>query len=453
MVSIDNKLKKITMKKYHLFLISILSLSLIFACSDEEESQGQPQLTVSGVPSTAYFGDSLSFSAEVSDLENVPLSTLKARLFFGDDLVSETVIRTKSAGNYSGQLYIPFLPNIPDGTATLELVAQNIEFATEIQKWELPVSRPDFPHLTLVTAEGEFTMEKTGPNQYAATENFPQKVKAVIKAPAFGDRGNDITFGWREGAVQHHSDTQIPFSNSNAGVYAISFNTLNYQAAPFIVLRMAGTEMAMVDDNNYKIEKELEQDAAISIEGFSDLDDWWIDPDFMEANEDGTFAFVPSSGKYRVTANFEHKYFIFEVMSGNDLATLQADGSGALWIIGEDIGKPSLANTTGWNPGKAICFAPVAPKIYQVTLVGGQNINTSSINFKFFHQKNWGGEYTNNSLTTESDLIFVGDGENGRDPGNLGLAEGVTLETGKTYILKVDITAGRDNAVLTVTAE
>ena len=441
------------MKKYQLLLISLLSFSLFFACSDDEETLGQPQLAVSGLPSIAFFGDSLSFRAEVSDLEKVPLSTLKARLFFGDDLVSETIIRTKNEGSYAGQLFIPFLPNIPDGTASLEFVLQNIEFATEVQKVALPVSRPDFPYLTLVTADGEYQMEKTDDNQYAATEDFPQKVKAVIKAPAYGDRGNEITFGWQEGAVQHNSETQISFSNTTAGIYNITFNTLNYSASPFIVLRFADAEMAMVDDYNFKIEKDLEQNATITIEGFGDLNDWWIDPDFLVANDDGTFEFVPTTGKYRVTASFEHQYFIFEVMAGNDLASLQDDGSGALWIIGEDIGKPSLGNTTGWNPDKAICFAPVAPKIYQVTLVGGQSINTASINFKFFHQKNWGGEYNNTTLTTASELIFVGDGENGRDPGNLGLLDGVTLETGKTYILKVDITAGKDNAVLTVTAE
>ncbi|WP_088653652.1 DUF5125 domain-containing protein [Geofilum rhodophaeum] len=438
------------MKKHHLILLSLLFLSLIWACDDETTTQGQPQLTVSGVTSTAFFGDSLTFSAQVSDLENVPLSTLKARLYFGSELVSETIIRTKSEGTYSGQLYVPFLPNIPNGTAALEFVVQNIEFATKVHKVDLALSRPDFPYLTLVTTDGEYPMEKIGANQYAATEDFPQKVKAIIKAPAFGERGNELTFGWKEGTVQHHSETPISFSNSNAGTYAITFNTLTYVASPFIILRFAGSEMAMVDDNNYKVEEELEQNTALSIEGFSDLDDWWIDPDFLEANGDGTFTFVPASGKYRVTANFEQKYFIFEVMSGNELATLQADGTGTLWIIGDNIGKPSLSNTTGWNPDKGICFAPLGDKRYQVTLVGGENISFDSINFKFFHQKNWGGEFNHNTLQTDSDLIFVGDGENGRDSGNLGLKEGVVLEEGRSYVLTVDLSGGIEHATLHV---
>lgn len=441
------------MKTHYLILLAILTMSSLFGCDDDEDNAGQPQLAVSGVPASAFFGDSLSFTAQVSDLESVPLSTLKARLFFGTDLVSETVIRTKTEGSYSGKLFVPFLPNIPDGTASLQFVVQNIEFATKEQTMQLPLSRPDFPYLTLVTSDAEYEMVRTGENQYAATEDFPQKVKAVVKAPAFGERGNEIIFGWRDGAVQHHSETQISFSNSSPGVYDINFNTLTYQAAPFIILRFAATEMSMVDDNNFKIEKELQKDGTIDIDGFGDLNDWWIDPDFLGSNEDGSFTFLPITGKYRVTANFEHQYFIFETMSGNDLASLQEDGTGALWIIGENAGKPSLGNTTGWNPDKAICFAPMAPKIYQVTLIGGENITAETINFKFFHQKGWGGEYSNETLTTESDLILVGDGDNGRDPGNLGLKEGITLEAGRAYIFTVDITSGRDNAVLTVTAE
>ena len=42
----------------------------------------------------ALFGDSLPFTIKASDID-VPLSTLKAQLFYGEEQVSETVIRTK----------------------------------------------------------------------------------------------------------------------------------------------------------------------------------------------------------------------------------------------------------------------------------------------------------------------------------------------------------------------
>ena len=85
-----------------------------------------------------------------------------------------------------------------------------------------------------------------------------------------------------------------------------------------------------------------------------------------------------------------------------------------------------------------------------MTLVAGETINATTINFKFWHQKNWGGEYSPETLTNESDLVFIGDTTNGRDSGNLGLVEGKSFEEGKTYVFTVDVTQGRDNAVLTI---
>ena len=145
-------------------------------------------------------------------------------------------------------------------------------------------------------------------------------------------------------------------------------------------------------------------------------------------------------------------------MTGNDPASLQPDGTGAIWVIGDNIGKPSVAeNVVGWsNTDKALCMVPLGDKKYQVTVVGGETISTEDINFKFFHQKGWGGEFSNSTLKTSSDIVFVGAGEDPgpgnskRDPGNLGLYKGTTLKEGSTYVFTIDVSAGIDKAVLTV---
>src|SRR5690606_2324887 len=111
------------------------------------------------------------------------------------------------------------------------------------------------------------------------------------------------------------------------------------------------------------------------IDGFDNIDDWWMDPDYFARNAAGKLLFQPKAGNYRVTADFNHEYFIVEALNGTDLATLQADGTGAVWIIGEGIGKPSVAdNAVGWTTEKALCMAPVADKIYQVTVVAGTTV-------------------------------------------------------------------------------
>ncbi|MGM0376261.1 MAG: DUF5125 domain-containing protein [Bacteroidota bacterium] len=439
------------MKKILLYISLMLPVFFFASCEDEDDMTGKPELEVNSEITSAHFGDSISFSADAGDAEGVPLSTLKAQLFFGDEMVEETVIRTKTEGAYEGKIFVPFFKDIPDGTVTLKFVLQNIEFATDEESFDVDVTRPDYPYLTLVTGDGEYQMERTDLYQYKVTETFPQKVKGYIKTPVLNEQGNVIRFGWKDGAITQGTDSEISFSNYAAGEYDITFNTLSYEASPFITLEFEGEEMTMVDDNNYKVETELEQGQDIEVEGIADIDQWWIDADYFEANGDGTFKFLPVSGKYRVTVNFEHEYFIVEAMDGDELATLQDDGSGALWIIGEGIGKPSLDNEVGWDPGKALCMAQVEPQVYQVTVVGGESINASAINFKFFHQKNWGGEFTNEELTSDSELVFVGDGDNDRDPGNLGLIDGVTLSQGVSYEFQVDLTEGNDNAVLRAT--
>jgi hypothetical protein len=96
-------------------------------------------------------------------------------------------------------------------------------------------------------------------------------------------------------------------------------------------------------------------------------------------------------------------------------------------------------------------MAPMGGKKYQVTVVAGQSINTDNINFKFFHEKGWNGEFRNTDLTTTSDVVLVGNGTNGRDPGNLGLVAGKKLDAGATYVFVVDLSEGNNKAKLTVT--
>lgn len=91
-----------------------------------------------------------------------------------------------------------------------------------------------------------------------------------------------------------------------------------------------------------------------------------------------------------------------------------------------------------------MCLARVADKKYQLTLVAGISLNASSFDFKFFHQKTWGGEFGGKDISTASDLVKIS------DSGNLGLVEGKTLDLGGIYRFTVDITGGNTAAVLTV---
>lgn len=419
-------------------------------CEREAALQlGSPEIVVNTTFEQAYFADSIPFSVHVRDAE-VALSTVKIQLYYGDDMVSEETIRTREHGEYQGKIYVPYFGHIADGRATLRFILQNVSLTTTEQEILLPLARPDYETLILVTEDGDrHEMIRTGRYQYAVEEYFPMKLRAYIEAPAYGVNGNAITFGYQNGQIREGLNTFISFSYVNEGIYPITFNTWNYEAGPFMSYSINGRDLMMVEEDLYAIDLNLTRNQEIVIDGIPDIESWWMDEDYFHVEGEQVF-FDAINGSYRITADFERKYFIVEVLQGGELATLGADGSGAIWIIGEGIGKPDLSNEVGWTTEKALCMAPIGNRRYRVTVVAGESIHADEINFKFFHQKGWGGEFGGNSLSSDSDLIFVGNGANDRDPGNLGVVSGQQLESGETYILTMDVSAGIDNAILHV---
>lgn len=441
------------MKLKHILPVALVMPALMWSCKDDDELFGNPVIDYRDATETAHFGDSLAFTVNASDAE-VALSTLKAQLYYGDEMVEETVIRTKESGkDYSGKIYLPYFANVPDGTATLKLVLQNINFTITEEEYPVRITHPDFPYLTLRTEEGdEYRMEKTGADTYAVSDRFPQKVKAFIIAPKVGVNGNELVFGYESSQVKIGAESAIPFSSSRGGKFAIEFNTRTFAASPFSVLKLNGYELESVDDNTARVDMTLASGQVITPEGFSSFGDWWIDPDWFSRNDDGSLTFTAMGGSYRLIADQKLQYFRVETLLNGEPASLQADGTGALWVIGTDFGKPGVgSNETGWTTEKAVCMAPVADKVYQMTLVGGKTVRTTSTNFKFYGDAmSWGNEFKHDRLSTTSDLIGIGDGD-GHDDGNLYLLDGVTLEDNVIYVFRVDFTAGVDNGVLTIT--
>ena len=442
------------MKTLKYIALSLLVAASTTACKDDPElltTDVGPEMTVVSADASGVYGGKVNF--EVTMTDRYALSTLKAQVFFDDEMVAEEVIRTKSDGTYSGSVTLPFYKNIPDGDATLRLVGQNVRFGTTTVERSLAVSRPKPAYLTFVLGDAEYRMEPTGNDyEYAVTDDFPQKPQGYIATPELDASGAVVTFGYdsESGGVVADSTDAIPFANSNAGEFTITFNLLTFEGSPFIKLLFGETEMTMVDNDNYSIVTTLTKDRTYTLTGVSDFADWDVDRDFFEradASDPETLTFLPMTGMYKVTANFKHSYLRIEAMkSATELATLGDDGSGAIWAIGGmDVGKPTLKNAASWSPEDGgMCLARVADKKYQLTLVAGISLNASSFDFKFFHQKTWGGEFGGDDITTASDIVKIS------DSGNLGLAEGKTLDLGGIYRFTVDITGGNKAAVLTV---
>lgn len=434
-------------------IIAIAGAGMLSACSDDGWKTGNPQMDVKTSLGAACFGDSLRFTINASDAE-VPLSTLRTQLFFGDEMVSEKVIRTKNNGSdYTGAVYVPYLANIPDGRATLRVILQNINFTKTELEYEVMITHPEYPSLTFVAEDGmEYIMLPQEKYVYSFRERLPQELKGYIKAPKYGENGNELTFGYESSMIKVGAESPIPFSNSNPGKYTVSFNTFTFEGAPFTKLMFDNNLFESVDDTHAEVNMNLSQGQSISPAGFPNFSDWWIDPDYFTREADGTLTFLPQSGSYKVIADLGMQYFRVYPLNGSNPATLNEDGTGAVWAIGAGVGKPSVgSNEVGWTTENALALAPVGDRKYQLTLVAGQTVKSDAINFKFFHQMGWGGEFGGDALTSTSDIVKVGTGEDGHDNGNLYLADGKQLEPNHVYIFTVDLSGGAKAGVLSVT--
>lgn len=171
------------MKNHSIYgMMALAALTAGFtSCDDDKWAEGAPAIDVHTSLGNAHFGDSLAFSVRASDPE-VALSTLKATLFFGEEQVSETVIRTKQNGaDYEGKIYIPYMANIPDGRAVLRMRLQNVNFTTTEQTFEVHVTHADYPSLQFVATDGtEYTMERTEQYCYSFTDRLPQELMWAI---------------------------------------------------------------------------------------------------------------------------------------------------------------------------------------------------------------------------------------------------------------------------------
>lgn len=450
-------------------MLALFFLPLLSSCSDDEkEGEGSPVIVAENLQ-PAMFGDSITLKVNCSDEAGIPLSTLKAQLCYGDEVVDNVTLRTKTEGEYTVKLYAPFYKNVPDGEAEVRLTLQNIRLAISTQTVTVDLSRPHYEYVTLVASDGnQYTLTPDASDPYlfkGTVTSSSRNVTGYILTPSTGTDNVPQTFGQgTEGVTQGVTDN-LTFSATSAGTFDVWFNVLTYEFGPQSDIPVI--TLTDADGANVYV-GEFTQNAVYEITGSDKFaeDSWYYDPDFFQKNADGTFTFLPMSGMYTLKADFTNGGFrVWQMADTENTATLSADGSGALWVIGSDcICKPTYAQISGqgwWtDTDHALCLAPIKDKVYQITLTIGKQLQAdgSNLNFKFFGQAGWGIEFKGSGgtyyLTTDSNIFAVGDGtteyQGGHDDGNIYLRPGVTLTDGDTYVFTVDLTEGTDKGKLIV---
>jgi hypothetical protein len=152
-------------------------------------------------------------------------------------------------------------------------------------------------------------------------------------------------------------------------------------------------------------------------------------------NEDFTAAtFRAVDGLYKMEYDTKAMNIKVEPMKNeNEVLTLNADGSGAPWVIGSGVGKPKIGPSWNTTDG-AYPMVQVSDKVYQFTLSCPGQL-ASGADFKFFHQKGWGGEFVKSDYAE----INLAPAFGMTDSGNI---QGKDVIPGKGYQLILDLTGG-----------
>lgn len=448
------------MKHIRYYIMALLALPLMASCGDDDYSAptpaGNPVMSYTAPASAVWMGDEVEVKVNCKDDGGVALSTLKANLLFSEQSVDETTIRTKEAGEYTVKLKVPYAQNVPDGKVDIQLTLQNVSTKSNTETLSFDIKRPHFNNLQFVSADGV---------KYDMTEKSDFVYQAVLPSSKktfkgyFATKDGKFVFGSSTGKDISLGETgNFNFTSENMNDVVVTFDAKNYTAGPTDVLPVTILDFADTDAGKTWI-GEIKQGATcnLTINGNNLPDDWYYDSDWFQKEEDGSYTFKAITGRYTVLADFTHKSFRIWTMNGSEPMSLNGDGTGALWIIGnEGVNKPTWdAVNHGWWTGvdSDVCLTPIKVKVYQVTLTVGKQLRATGVDFKFFGQADWGIEFkgkdNSHLISTESEVFGIGDG-NGHDNGNVYLKDGVELKDGETYVLTVDLTAGVDKAVLKV---
>lgn len=217
-------------------------------------------------------------------------------------------------------------------------------------------------------------------------------------------------------------------------------------------LAFGGVRMTPSDDwKSFSVNVYLERGKTYTATGDDAFlaADFYEDPDFFVKSGGGRFTFLALSGYYNIKFVPETKSFrIYAISENGNPLSLNDDGTGALWAIGsEGLHKPlySYISNQGWwtDTDHATCLAPVDNRKYQMTLTIGRQLKADNVDFKFFGQAGWGTELSpvrDYKISSASNVFLIGNkAVNGHDDGNVYVADGVTLQDGKTYRFTVDM--------------
>ena len=385
--------------------------------------KGNPTVEAHMLTNEVLFGsDSISFEVKITE-KTTPLSTLSIKVIVGLNVIVNEEVRTPNLNFEQKFTYaVPFGPNMPEGEPVkVYLTATNVEgTATDFILSDCVGHRPVLETMYVMPPTIDYKPLGKGKQMTWDEEKFvacdlgyPKSIECLLAVvgtkfgrvdwnyPVFGMKDDKLSLITQE-EFESGVATSIQLSNDNIeSIDTIQFDPMTFDlyfggkvAQPVSALDV-NADLAEVAGKTYRHSKIFFDPAIeVTISGVTNMATAY-NLDYMEVVNGNVVKFLGEKGMYEVYYLPEEDYIVVEPLR-------DAVYPNVMWMTGVGFGLPVAAPKVqgGWgfdNLGQYIACRTVAPKVYQFTayLKNGANADFEtygSLNFKFFHQKGWGGE-------------------------------------------------------------
>ena len=382
---------------------------------------GDPQVQATMLTQEVNFGsDSITFEVTVTEKET-PLSTLAIKVIVGINVIASEEVRTPGLMYKDTFTYaVPFGPNMPEGEPVkVYLTATNIEgTTTNYILSECTGHRPVIETLYVMppkpSTKDRGKQMKLEDDQFVLYDlGYPKTYECVLAVvgtkfgrvdwnyPVFGMLNGKISLITQEQLESGEASTILLTNDEIETIDTIQFNPLTFDlyfsgkvAQPVSKLDV-NADLAEVAGKTYRYAKIFFDPAMeVTLSGVANMATAY-NLDYMEVVNGNVVKFLGEKGMYEVYYLPAEDYIVVEPLK-------DAIYPNVMWMTGVGFGLPVATPKVqgGWgfdNLGQYIACRTVAPKVYQFTAYLKNGVNADfatygSLNFKFFHQKGWGGE-------------------------------------------------------------
>lgn len=385
--------------------------------------KGNPTVEAHMLTNEVLFGsDSISFEVKITE-KATPLSTLSIKVIVGLNVIVNEEVRTPNLNFEQKFTYaVPFGPNMPEGEPVkVYLTATNVEgTATDFILSDCVGHRPALETMYVMPPTIDYKplgkgkqMTWNGEKFVAYDLGYPKSIECLLavvgtkfgrvdwKQPVLGMLNDKLSLITEEQFTAGEASSIVLANDNLESIDTITFDPLTFElyfsgkvAQPVSALDV-NADLAEVEGKTYRHAKIFFDPALeVTISGVTTMATAY-NLDYMEIKEGNVVKFLGEKGMYEVYYLPEEDYIVVEPLK-------DAIYPNVMWMTGVGFGLPVAAPKVqgGWgfdNLGQYIACRTVAPKVYQFTAYLKNGVNADfetygSLNFKFFHQKGWGGE-------------------------------------------------------------